>query len=176
MAGVNPSLRRTAASLLKGPRHKSVGYSSVKIVSPPLPLPLSTTVPIVAKAVGVSFTEGRRVMAGLSLSPFVLAVAFAMFVNSMQRYASNFRGASQNMPNLLYIYVVAGTTFGLGWLLYLGFSTHWYTPLLLLLIAFLFNSFVMPFLESSIPRIDIILSFAGFLGVPICGFLMIKVI
>lgn len=115
-------------------------------------------------------------MAGLSLSGLVVAVAFVIFVNSMQRYASNFRGASQVVPNLLYIYVGAGTLFGLGWLVYLGFSTHWYTPLLVLVIVFLFNSFVMSFLESIFPHLDIILSFVGFFVIPLCGFLMIKVI
>lgn len=113
-------------------------------------------------------------MIGLSYTTFIFSIIFALLINSMQRYASNFKGSSIIFQNLLMVYVVIGAIYGLFWLVFIGFTIHWYTPIIVLLVAFFMNNLLMPLLDLVIPGTDILLSFVGLIGVPIFGFLMLN--
>ena len=113
-------------------------------------------------------------MVGLSYTTFIFSIIFVLLINSMQRYASNFKGSNIIFQNLLMAYVVIGTIYGFFWLGFIGFTIHWYTPITVLLVAFVINSLLMPLLDLVIPSSDILLSFIGLIGVPIFGFLMLN--
>ncbi len=115
-------------------------------------------------------------MFGVDLVLVIIALAFAMTVNSMYRHISSNQGYENMLINILYIYVSIGTIFLVGWIIYLGISIHWYTPIFIFIIAFLFNNLFMPIVDSKFQSLDKNLSCIGLVALPILGFLLLKLL
>ena len=112
-------------------------------------------------------------MAGMDTFTVVLGIVYFTFLNSMQR------SVSYLVPLILKLNLICfgiGSIYFIYWLVYLGFTHRWYSPLILLLVDFVFNSTIMVAVEYSVTRIfkvdygfiDIVLGLIGIVGVPIC--------
>ena len=95
--------------------------------------------------------------------------AFAVFIFYQQLHVKTFQGGSQSFALALNASAFAGMVTGLAYLVYYGWSVVWWAPtlifsigLLVVIPAFLVERFVG----------SLALSLSGFIGWPICAYLM----
>ncbi|MFH1957779.1 MAG: hypothetical protein ABIJ15_04815 [bacterium] len=94
---------------------------------------------------------------------------FSMFIFYQQLHAKHFRGASQGFLSFLVFTGFIGTSTGLVFLVYYGFKVVWWAPLALFGLGLAFQ-FISNTIENLIGAFA--LSLLGFIGWPVCAFLM----
>lgn len=106
----------------------------------------------------------------MTLSTLIPFLGFMLFVNYQNEHARNFRGASQTFHMLLIYSVVFGWITGLVYMFFLGFQVSWWSPLAHLGIGT--AAFILLVPLDHILRFPC--AFLGFVGWPICAYLMFK--
>ena len=102
-------------------------------------------------------------------------ILFFGFLNTHQRHARNFQGASQGYLLALYCSVTLGSLAGLGLLVYYFIQAAWYWPVVLFLVGSLVGGILFGILDAKIGLLGI--SLASFIGWPasaIWAFLIIR--
>ena len=87
----------------------------------------------------------------MSALPVTLIISFILmfgFVNTHQRHVKDFQGANLNHLFFLNISFIAGLITGIGLLIFYGFMTAWYWPVLLAAIAATGGSLFFGFLDA----------------------------
>lgn len=111
----------------------------------------------------------------IPISLIIAWILFFGFVNTHQRHARNFHGASQGYHLVLYSSVTLGSLVGLGLLVYYFVQVAWYWPLVLFLVGSLVGGTLFGFLDAKIGLLG--MSLASFIGWPfsaIWAFLIIR--
>ncbi|MBP9826440.1 MAG: hypothetical protein KBF21_19585 [Thermoanaerobaculia bacterium] len=96
---------------------------------------------------------------------------FCTFVSYQILHAQHFRGASQAFLGILSISGLLGVLTGLVFLIYYGWHTTWWAPLVVFAIGFFSFSFSV-FMERLLGAFTI--SLLGFIGWPVCAYYMFK--
>lgn len=99
--------------------------------------------------------------------PFSLLVAWVVyfgFVNTHQRHAARFKGASQGALALLNLSVIAGSIVGLVLLGYYFTQVSWYWPVVLFVAGSVIGGLLFGLLDARLGQLT--MTFAGFLGWP----------
>lgn len=99
--------------------------------------------------------------------PLVLVLAWVLLfgcVNTHQRHASRFRGASQSFLMALQASVLLGTLVGFGLLIYYFTQVAWYWPLVLFMAGSLVGGLLFGLLDVSVGAL--VMSFLAFVGWP----------
>jgi len=113
-----------------------------------------------------------------SLLPIPLMISWVLFfgfVNTHQRHAMHFQGASQGYLLVLYVSVILGCLVGLGLLVYYFIQVSWYWPLVLFLVGSLVGGFFFGFLDAKIGLLGMsLVSFIGWPASAIWAFLIIR--
>ena len=102
-------------------------------------------------------------------------VLFFGFVNTHQRHARSFQGASQGYLLVLYCSVILGSLAGLGLLVYYLIQAAWYWPVVLFLFGSLVGGILFGILDAKIGLLG--MSLASFIGWPVSAiwaFLIIR--
>ena len=112
-----------------------------------------------------------------SLPPSLIIswVVFFGFVNTHQRHARSFRGASQGYLFALQASVLLGSLVGLGLLGYYFTQVAWYWPLVLFMVGSLVGGLLFGFLDGKIGQLG--MSMFAFIGWPasaVWAFLIIR--
>jgi hypothetical protein len=94
---------------------------------------------------------------------------YSMFIFYQQLHAKHFRGASQTFLSILVLTGFIGMITGLVFLVYYGFKVVWWAPFALFGLGLAFQ-FVSNMIEGLIGAFA--LSMIGFIGWPVCAFLM----
>jgi len=94
---------------------------------------------------------------------------FGIFVYYQQLHLRDYRGASQTFGLILSISAFTGMITGLVYMVYYGWTVVWWAPIVIFIVGLL-STFVGVLIESLVGQFT--LSFLGFLGWPICAFLM----
>ncbi len=105
-------------------------------------------------------------------------ILFFGFVNTHQRHARNFRGASQGYLLALCCSVTLGSLAGLGLLVFYFIQAAWYWPLVLFLVGSVVGGSLFGILDGMIGLLGkSLMSLASFIGWPasaIWAFLIIR--
>jgi hypothetical protein len=117
---------------------------------------------------------GKSMSDSLPLSLILAYVGFFCFLNTHQRHVSKFGGTGQAYQMLLYGSLVVGFSAGLCLMVNYGIQTAWYWPVILFLTGSVMAGLISSFLEASMGIF--VMSLAGFLGWPICAYLMYEII
>jgi hypothetical protein len=108
--------------------------------------------------------------------PLIISwILFFGFVNTHQRHAMHFQGASQGYLLALYASLILGSLVGLGLLVYYFIQVSWYWPLVLFLVGSLVGGLLFGFLDTKIGLLG--MSLVSFIGGPsstIWAFLIIR--
>lgn len=115
-------------------------------------------------------------MFGLPLSLVLSFTLFGTFLFYQQKHASTFRGASQTFLALLSIWALAGFIFELGFLLYFGYRDSIWSAIKLFGLSMLLWIPLMMIevaVSGRAPLFTVLLSFVGFIAMPVCGYLMV---
>jgi len=107
----------------------------------------------------------------LPISVILLYCLFSMFVYYQQLHARNFQGASAGFGALLSLFALVGMLTGFVFLIWYGFKVVWWAPLVLFVAGILFQ-FIANFIEETVGAFA--LSFAGFIGWPLCAFFLFR--
>ncbi len=102
-------------------------------------------------------------------------VVFFGFVNTHQRHARSFQGASQGYFLALQASVIIGSLVGLGLLCYYFMQVVWYWPIVLFLVGSLVGGLVFGLLDVKIGQLG--MSMFAFIGWPasaVWAFLIIR--
>jgi hypothetical protein len=114
----------------------------------------------------------------LSSLPIQLLIAWVLFfgfVNTHQRHARNFQGASQGFLLCLNASVILGSLVGLGLLIYYFIQVSWYWPLVLFAVGSLIGGLFFGFLDIKIGTLGIsLVSFIGWPASAVWAFFIIK--
>jgi len=110
----------------------------------------------------------------MPLSLVIAYLAFFGFLNTHQRHSSRFEGASQIYHLALNISLFLGVLVGLGLLIYYGYLTTWYWPIVLFLIGSLIGGLIFGLLDVSFGLL--IMSLVSFPGWPISAYIMYRII
>jgi len=100
----------------------------------------------------------------LPLSLIAAWVIFFGFVNTHQRHAMNFRGASQGYLLALQASVLLGSLVGLGLLVYYFMQVAWYWPIVLFAAGSLAGGLLFGLLDAKIGQLS--MSMLAFVGWP----------
>jgi hypothetical protein len=99
--------------------------------------------------------------------PFSLLVAWVVyfgFLNTHQRHAARFRGASQGALELLNLSVIAGSIVGLILLGYYFTQVSWYWPIVLFVAGSIIGGLLFGLFDAWLGQLT--MTFIGFLGWP----------
>jgi len=109
----------------------------------------------------------------MPISLIVSYTIFSFFGFYQKLHIKNFRGSSQGFLLALNLFTLIATLFGIGFLIYYGFSVSWVNAGILIAIAFAIKFVWFP-LEAKIGIKDLATYFSllGFLVMPICGVFM----
>jgi len=109
--------------------------------------------------------------------PLVLIIAWVVFfgfVNTHQRHAMNFRGASQGYLLALQASVLLGSLVGLGLLIYYFMQVAWYWPIVLFAVGSLVGGLLFGALDAKIDQLAMsMLAFVGWPASAVWAFLII---
>jgi len=100
----------------------------------------------------------------IPLSLIISWILFFGFVNTHQRHAMRFQGASQGYLLALQASVVLGSLVGLSLLIYYFIQVSWYWPLVLFVVGSLIGGLFFGFLDGKIGVLG--MSFVSFIGWP----------
>lgn len=107
----------------------------------------------------------------------MLLVSWTMFagcVNSHQRHAARFQGASAGFRLALQLSTMAGVITGLGLLVFYAIQSEWYWPLVLFLVTAITAGISFALLDAVLGAFAVsLISFAGW---PICAYWSYSVI
>lgn len=111
----------------------------------------------------------------LPISLIISWILFFGFVNTHQRHAEHFKGASQGYLLALYTSVILGRLVGLGLLIYYFIQVSWYWPIVLFLVGSLIGGLFFGFLDAKIGLLGMsLVSFIGWPASAIWAFLIIR--
>ena len=113
--------------------------------------------------------------ASLPLSLFLAWCLFFGFLNTHQRHAANFKGASEGFHAALNLSVIVGSIAGLGLLIYYFTQVAWYWPIVLFISASLIAGLIFSVLDLKVGQPA--MSLLGFVAWPagaIWAFFVIK--
>lgn len=110
----------------------------------------------------------------LPVSLLLVYIAFFGFLNTHQRHAARFEGASQGYLLALQSSVLLGSLTALALLVYYGSQTKWYWPLLLFSVGSLISGLLFAWFDRVIGLLG--LSLVSFAGWPIAAFLMYRIV
>ncbi|TCP03282.1 hypothetical protein [Caldimonas thermodepolymerans] len=110
-------------------------------------------------------------MESLSWASIGFYCLFSIFVFYQQLHAKNFRGASQAFGLILSLSAFLGMLTGLSYLIYYGWSVVWWAPIVILVIG-IASALIGFVIERVLGAFT--LSMAGFIGWPVCAYLMFK--
>ena len=97
--------------------------------------------------------------------PLIISwLLFFGFLNTHQRHAMHFQGASQGYLLALQASVILGSLVGLGLLVYYFTQVSWYWPLVLFIVGSLIGGLFFGFLDAKIGTLG--MSLISFLGWP----------
>jgi len=99
--------------------------------------------------------------------PFSLMVAWIMFfgfINTHQRHAQHFQGASRSYEFALYISVALGCLIGLGLLVFYFIRVAWYWPIVLFVIGSAIGGLLFGLLDAIVG--ELVMSILAFVGWP----------
>lgn len=111
-------------------------------------------------------------MKAVSWESVFFYLLFSVFVYYQQLHARDFRGTSQHLPILLNFSALVGTVTGLVYLIFYGWTVVWWVPVMMLFISIIFVALAGSVLEMLVGRL--VLSLLGFLGWPVCAYLMFQ--
>lgn len=100
----------------------------------------------------------------IPLSLVISWVLFFGFVNTHQRHAMHFQGASQGYLLALQASFILGSLVGLGLLVYYFIQVSWYWPLVLFVVGSIIGGLFFGFLEAKIGTLG--MSLISFIGWP----------
>lgn len=115
-------------------------------------------------------------MLGLPLGLVLSFTAFGTFLFYQQKHTATFRGSSVAFGAVLSMWAGVATLFDVAFLIYFGHRSSWWdaAKLLGLSIALWIPFMIIEVLVTGVfPSVFLLLSLAGFLVLPICGYLMI---
>ncbi len=118
-------------------------------------------------------------MFGLPLSLVLSFTLFGSFVFYQQKHVSTFRGASQAFLALLSFWALAGFLFEFGFLLYFGYRASVWSAIKLFGVSLLLwipLMMVEVAISARVSLFTVLLSFAGFIAMPVCAYLMVLAI
>jgi len=98
---------------------------------------------------------------------------YSMFIFYQQLHVKNFRGGSQSFRSILGFTGFIGMIVGLVFLVYYGITIVWWAPIALFVLGLAFQ-LISNIIEDVIGAFA--LSILGFIGWPICAFLMFTAI
>ena len=101
----------------------------------------------------------------IPLSLIISWILFFGFLNTHQRHAIRFQGASKSYLLALWVSLILGILVGLGLLIYYLIQVPWYWPLVLFIVGSLISGFLFAFLDTSIGMLG--MSFVSFIGWPV---------
>jgi hypothetical protein len=111
----------------------------------------------------------------MPLSLIIAWVVFFGFVNTHQRHAMRFRGASQGYLLALQASVLLGSLVGLGLLGYYFMQVAWYWPLVLFMVGSLVGGLLFGFLDGKIGQLGMsMFTFIGWPASAVWAFLIIR--
>lgn len=110
----------------------------------------------------------------MPLSLVIAYLAFFGFLNTHQRHSSRFEGASQIYHLALNISLLIGVLVGLGLLIYYGYLTAWYWPIVLFLTGSLIGGLIFGLFDVTLGLL--IMSLVSFPGWPISAYIMYRII
>lgn len=103
--------------------------------------------------------------------PLIITYSLYSSFSAFQKFCvRDYKGHSEFYKNILATFTFITQIFGLVFLIYYGFQTTWWSPLLLYGLGLL-SYLLLGFIENLIPIW--ILGASSFIVVPCCGFLMI---
>lgn len=108
----------------------------------------------------------------ISSMPLPLIISFIAFfgcANTLERQIA--RGVA---PTLLVVYFGVSCLLGLGFLIYFGYVTQWYSPLILLLIGAIIGGIIFAILDVILGRNPMIL--ISYIGIPISAYFLFTLI
>ena len=108
-------------------------------------------------------------MQSLSWPSIAFYCLFGIFVFYQQLHVKHFQGASQSFLLALNISALVGMLAGICYLVYYGWSVVWWAPIVIFIIG-LVASVLGVLLERFVGTLA--LSLGGFLGWPLCAYLM----
>jgi len=110
--------------------------------------------------------------------PITLLVTFMVFfgfLNTHQRHAHHFQGASQAFLFALQISVISGSLVLIGLLIYYGIETAWYWPIALLFIVSIVGGLLFGWLDVAFGGLRIsLLAFVGWPVAAIISYIIIR--
>jgi hypothetical protein len=109
--------------------------------------------------------------------PLLLVAAFiALFgcLGTLQRQAKNFRGSSRAYFLAINYSAVAGIVVAVGLLVFYGYTTHWYWPMILFVIGSIAAGIVFGLLEATVA--PLVLSVGSFLLWPVAAIVVYLVV
>ena len=111
----------------------------------------------------------------LPFSVLITYGIFAVFASQQKFCLRDFRGSNQSYKLALAVFATLTSLFGIGFLVYYGFHTTWWAPLLLFAVGLLVY---IPFtsLEASVEKFMPlqIWGMLSFIVVPVCAVLLIR--
>lgn len=135
--------------------------------------PMGEGIPLWKHLLGFELTKVENKVEVISLASVIFYCIHGMFVNYQLLHMRDFRGTSEVCGLILSISAVAGTITGLSYLIYYGWTVVWWAPILIFFIGIVF-SLVSVYIEELVGKFA--LSMFGFLGWPICAYLMFRYI
>ena len=111
----------------------------------------------------------------MPLSLVAAWVLFFGFVNTHQRHAMNFRGASQGYLLALQASLLLGTLVGIGLLIYYFVQVAWYWPIALFAVGSLIGGLLFGALDAKLGQLGMsMLAFLGWPASALWGFFVVQ--
>ncbi len=109
----------------------------------------------------------------MSITLLTSYAAFSFFGFYQKLHIKNFRGASQSFLLVLNLFTLAATAFGVGFLLYYGYTVSWVEAAILFGVAFAIKFIWFPIeAKLGLRNSYFMFSLAGFVIMPICVYFM----
>ena len=110
--------------------------------------------------------------------PWTLLLAWVLFfgfLNSQQRHAANFKGASQGALAALHLSLLVGLAVGLGLLVYYFTLVAWYWPIILFVVGSVVAGLAFGLLDAAIGSLSSsMLAFVGWPSAAAWFFLIVR--
>lgn len=109
----------------------------------------------------------------MPITLFVSYTLFSLFGFYQKLHIKNFKGGSQGFLFILNLFVLVATLYGLGFLLYYGYSVSWIQAALLFVVSLAIQFVWFPIeAKLGIKDLHIFMSLGGFVVLPICAVFM----
>src|SRR5262245_58820317 len=109
--------------------------------------------------------------------PLLLVFAWTIFfgfLNTHQRHASRFQGASPGYRDALNLSVPIGSLVGLGLLVYYGYQTAWYWPFALFLVGSVLGGILLGVIDGLVGLLW--MSLPSFIGWPLAAVWFLSIV